>query len=237
MIVKTKENLDIITISENDLLTKILKVKGEYEPSVKAAARHVLEKNKKGICLDIGAHVGYFSLTMAKIYPEIFFKSFEPQKYIFNILNQNIENNKLKNIETYNVALGDLNEIKTLTVPDYQREVNTMAFSCDPEVRINKYEVKTFSHDEEIRFQKCDNYNFKEIALIKIDVEGFEDKVIKGMELTIEKNQNPPIIFETWLRKSFYKDRRNDLFKYVQSLGYKIHSFGDNNLAYTGNLI
>ena len=67
--------------------------------------------------------------------------------------------------------------------------------------------------------------------MIKIDVEGMELKVLKGSLDTLEKNNYPPFIFEAWTWKPFYQARRQELYDYLNELGYNIIVFGENNLA------
>jgi hypothetical protein len=75
-------------------------------------------------------------------------------------------------------------------------------------------------------FLTCDN-----IRLIKIDVEGHELEVLQGGFETIKRNNYPPIIFEAWTWKPWYQEKRQEVFKYLTDLGYKIQELGENNLA------
>jgi hypothetical protein len=65
----------------------------------------IIKKSK--IILDVGAHCGSHSIVYSKINPNSIIYAFEPQNKLFKILNKNIDNNNIKNIITYNLALGN----------------------------------------------------------------------------------------------------------------------------------
>ena len=73
-----------------------------------------------------------------------------------------------------------------------------------------------------------DDFNFTNVGAIKIDVEGLEESVIRGMTKTLEVNNYPPILFESWETES-YTPQREQLMQYVQSLGYKIEKVENDN--------
>ena len=51
--------------------------------------------------------MGIHSIVMAKYFNKVY--SFEPQPNIYQLLNKNIKLNNIKNIDTFNVALGNKN--------------------------------------------------------------------------------------------------------------------------------
>jgi hypothetical protein len=82
---------------------------------------------------------------------------------------------------------------------------------------VTTYDVKTL-----------DEYNIRDIDLIKIDVEGMEFNVLLGSKQTLEENNYPPIIFECW-QDSWFQEQRTTLFELLQEMGYKIQAQHKNN--------
>jgi hypothetical protein len=116
--------------------------------------------------------------------------------------------------------------------------LNIGAFSLDDEVRQNDYECTTGGNTELISVQTLDSLEMNDIKLIKIDVEGLELAVLVGAKNTIERNGFPPILFEAWANKEWFEPRRQELFAYVESLGYEITNIGQDNVAqHSSNII
>ena len=109
--------------------------------------------------------------------------------------------------------------------------MNVGAFSLDDEVRQNDYECPSGGNTELISVIKLDTLDINDIKLIKIDVEGLELAVLVGAKNTIERNGFPPIFFEAWANKEWFEPRRQELFSYVESLGYEITNIGQDNVA------
>jgi FkbM family methyltransferase len=214
----------------NDLISNHVKRDG-YEVEVFAVAHKLLEKHKDGIVLDIGANMGTFSIPLARANPHLTFHAFEAQRIIYYQLCANTFINGLNNIHNYHVALSNEKGFTNLEVPDYTKEVNIGAFSIDEETRKNDYECQTTGQTEAIDLEPLDDYFFRKVRLIKVDVEGHELEVLKGAEETIEMNNYPPIIFEAWNWKPWFEPKRKQLFEYLTDMGYEITEGGNNNLA------
>ena len=61
---------------------------------------------KNNVIIDIGAHIGLFSIYALKYNPKEII-AFEPIKENYNLFKENILLNKIKNIKCYNVAVSD----------------------------------------------------------------------------------------------------------------------------------
>lgn len=77
---------------------------------------------------------------------------------------------------------------------------------------------------------KMDTYPLDNIGLIKVDVEGMEERVLRGGVGTIIRNNYPPILFECW-NVGYYgmtQEKHDRLFNFLKDLGYDIiEGWGD----------
>ena len=167
------------------------------------------------VFVDIGAHIGTYSVLLGKRCRRV--HSFEPQSATFECLKGSVHVNLMNNINIYNVALGDSSGSANLhkVSEDGGGSSLTKVYSEETETEI----IGT----EEVEVRTLDSYELLGIDFLKIDVEGFELQVIKGMTKTLEKNGYPPFIFEAW-PDEWYTHLKKELFEYIESLGYTIES-------------
>jgi FkbM family methyltransferase len=229
-IVKYKD-CQFIIFNKPDIISNGLKNGGGYESHLEDISKALIDNEQSGCVLDIGANLGSYVVPIAKMFPEVKFYSFEPQRIIYYQLCSNIIINGIDNIHAVNGGLSDERTIIETVVPDYAKETNIGAFSLDTEVRENNYECATIGATEQMSIGMLDDYEFQDIKLIKIDVEGLELNVVKGALKTLEANNYPPIIFEAWTYKPWFQERRKELYSYIESLGYNITIVGENNIA------
>jgi len=141
----------------------------------------VNQKNK--VFVDIGANCGVATIILAKQNPESIVYSFEPDKNVFEIVKLNVENNNLKNVRLFNMAITN-NDINTLTLCQHPRySGGNTTYSNVNELKqffssnITHYDVECTSID-----RLMSKYNIDEIELLKIDCEGAEYDIIFGSE-------------------------------------------------------
>lgn len=137
--------------------------------------------NDDAIALDIGANIGVTSIAMARLFKSGKILSFEPSKSNYNFLCQNLKENEIKNVIPDQIAIGDKEgEIEFLhTAYGAGSHVVTDAHLVK---NMETYTVKKNSIDGILKEKKLERVDF-----VKIDVEGLELVVLKGMEETIEK--------------------------------------------------
>lgn len=136
--------------------------------------------------LDIGANEGQFADKMISLYPDALIYAFEPIPETFNLLSENFKT--IKQFHPVNIALGDTTGEITFNRNEYSPSSSLLPLS-DKHVENFDYAVKTNPISVKIdtldNVMSLENINFP--LLIKIDVQGFEDKVIEGGEETIKK--------------------------------------------------
>lgn len=156
-------------------------------------SRHV----KRGMTvLDIGANIGLYSILLAELVGNegrVF--AFEPDPVLFQAaLTNSRQNGRDGVIKIQNLALGSRTERATL----YRRPFNSgdNRLSASPAHR-EAVAVNVGRLDDILSGEKID--------FIKMDVQGWEAEVLRGMQQTVRNNPALTIYFEYWpegLRKA-----------------------------------
>lgn len=191
--------------------------------------KQILKTVKQGmVVLDIGAHVGIYTLLISKLVGEKgCVVAFEPSPQIYRRLQGNIEKNHILNIVAENIAVADYVGEVTLFNPSRGSIFRFKIVSC-PQIHLHgtgssilkqgkgeKITVKCTTLDH-----YCKTHNLNP-DLIKIDVEGAEMHVIKGAEKTLLKYQ-PAVIMEFHGFEAPQKQQEmwTEITKYAKSAKY-----------------
>jgi FkbM family methyltransferase len=189
-------------------------MRGSYEDSIIQWAKTLLDPSK--IFVDVGAHVGTYSIGLAPHCAGVV--SFECFPRTYNYLCANIALRGLdSNITAHRTALGDT--------------VGTTSYTIRPALDGGGNTCLTLpsSHEEVITLPitTLDSFSLSNVGLIKLDVEGFEQQVLQGAQETLRRSNYPLILFESWRpgrdAEGLPATRlRSDLFAYLPSIGYTI---------------
>lgn len=209
-----------------DVLGQILLRDGIHEEPVLNLSKFIIKNSAadKPFILDIGANIGSYSIPLALEFKDkIKISSFEVQKDIYHQLCGNIFLNSISCIKSYNLAIGS--KCGTLKIPeiDYSKCSNVGGYSVDSLPQsVNRID---FPNDSITGMIECEMVTIDSIVhneivdLIKLDVEGYELEVLKGMHNLLEKSKYPPIIFEAWPFE-WYAEKKQELVNYFHSIGY-----------------
>ena len=114
------EGRKIFTRNNDGLALSIFKI---YEPDQTEIVKKYVHEGD--IVIDVGAHVGYYTLLMAqlvgkngKVY------SFEPDPVNFQLLKKSVEINEFENVILIQKAVSDTNEKVKLFLGDDDRAIN-----------------------------------------------------------------------------------------------------------------
>ena len=147
----------------------------------------IFKKNKINYFFDIGANCGIYSLVISKLFPKTSTLSFEPVKSTFIKLEKNFSlNPKIKNMKKYNYGLSNKNSKLKMKALFKKNFIQSGGYG----VVNNKDNLKNL-HTEFAEFKKADDkfkYKNKTICL-KIDVEGHEIFVLKGLKKIFKNNK------------------------------------------------
>ncbi|WP_353932510.1 FkbM family methyltransferase [Okeanomitos corallinicola TIOX110] len=189
-----------------------------------------LEINKKR-SIDIGANSGLYTYALSHLSNVV--EVFEPQTWCTEDI---VSYTKISpaNINIYNVGLADFHGSLNLHIPvsegDYSqlvKDVGNLTTGLGSFRQIEG-EQKTV----EVPVHKLDDYDFQDVGFMKIDVEGFESKVILGASQTIFR-EKPIILIEVENRHLEGKSI-TDVFEQISDFGYEggfIHEGSFHKLA------
>ena len=149
----------------------------------------LITETPKAIFMDIGANVGHHSIFLSKFASQVL--AFEPYPKVNMQFKQQIADNKISNIQIFENGLSDRRE----TLNYYAPTGNNEGIGSFDESSIGKGNTSYGKLELQEGDQVIESDSWKNIKLIKIDVEGFEKKVIKGLSRTIEE-ERPVIVCE-----------------------------------------
>jgi FkbM family methyltransferase len=167
--------------------------------------------------IDIGAHVGTYTWTLAPYCKEVV--AFEPTKRTYNFLCANVMLKNLSNkVTAHNVALGESTSRQIFY--ERSKDGGTNGFALE------YHDGQWLGNNQDnylMTVERLDSYSLNDIGFIKIDVEGHELQVLKGATETLKENNYPPILFESWpANNTTNTTLKDNLFQYLFELGYKI---------------
>ena len=163
---------------ELPLRTKLSFLFGRYEPETSNYMRQLTGE----VAFDVGAHIGYYSRLLSRRFKTVY--AFEPDERNFAFLKRNTRG--CKNIIPVHAALSNT----TGSVAFFSVKGSTFRHSLIDEGNTTRSTVPTFTMDDFVK-----KNNIATVSFVKIDVEGAEDAVLKGMREVIARD-NPIIIAE-----------------------------------------
>lgn len=168
---------------------------GEYNPDETEYILSLAQGTQ--LVLDIGANIGCISQALE--YSGHNVVAFEPQPEVYNVLCKNFGG------VSYNVALGSSAGVAKMPKIRYddKNNVGGMAIGTRGVLGTIDVEVRT-----------VDSFNFENVGLMKIDVEGYEEEVLRGAIETIARCK--PILYIEDDRQS----KSQSLHAFLKELGY-----------------
>ena len=190
--------------------------------------------NEGDTVIDVGAHIGEYTLLGAKLVGEKgFIISVEPAHDTTKSLKENIILNGFKNCLVIEKAVGEKVETKFL----YKVSEEDVYGYLDPYVKnkkLKKYSEIEVTTIDEIILSK----NLNLVNLLKIDVEGFEYEVLLGCSDALKKNKIKKIIIE--IHSEFLKSKGTNedlIYMFLKEHGFKIKKIQEIPSKQTSNII
>ena len=161
------------------------------------------------VVIEAGANMGSFTVPIAnKVGRRGIVYAFEPQLAIFQQLCANLALNDLINVQAFNTGCGDEPGWMGIVRPDPAHERNYGGFTLESLKGGSQTRVRIESLDEALDPPRLD--------LIKADVEGMEEQVLRGAKGLIAKFR--PMLY---LEAHNAEDTPGQI-RLLQDLGYKM---------------
>lgn len=182
-----------------------------YETEIDQLLRRLLRQGD--VFIDVGANVAYFSLVAAQLVgPQGEVHSFEPDPRAFALLARSVVENHLNNVWCHRVALWGTQTRLTLA------GIDDLAFRHVAESGNDRRDLTAIAVplDEYLKLMGV----AKPIRLVKIDVEGAEVEVIKGMTELLRTNRPLLVVEAHDPNLERFHGRIEDIFAVLGKHGY-----------------
>ena len=177
------------------------------------------------VVLDVGAYVGIYSLWVSRLVCDGFVIAFEPNPIAYRWLISNIELNGATNIKALPYALGDEITRQRLYIAGKNIEASSLIMNHiinNPAGRypiVGEFVVPVVTLDHVIdKSMEIVGRPVRHVDLVKVDVEGYEMRVLKGAIGTLERGLVEKFVIEVHTDQVSTKD----VIKYLGDYGYKL---------------
>ena len=169
--------------------------------------------SQKRVFIDIGSNIGLYSYYFRNKFSCI--QAFEPLPEV----SCQLADLELTNVFIHNVPLSDSFRRMILNIP-IEDDVMISALAS-----LEQRNIPSIQRD--ITTKTLDSYNYQNVDLIKIDVEGHESQVIRGAKNTILSSK-PIIIVE--IEQRHLESPMVDVFDLIEGHGYQGYFLVDKSL-------
>jgi FkbM family methyltransferase len=202
---------------------------GTYEPHDSTLVRRYLSPG--GTFVDVGANFGYYSLMAASAVGNLgLVISFEPNPELCDHLRGTIKKNGIVNITVEQAGVSDAAGWADLFLP-IERGNNTATMVPNEGGRPLRVPVVTLD-------EYLDRSRIAQVDFLKIDVEGFEPRVIRGAQTAIRSKRIKAVFCEfcgVWLREVGTTPR--DYYDQLRSLGLRSVTEPTDGTLEMGNIL
>jgi FkbM family methyltransferase len=179
------------------------------------------------VIIEAGAHMGFDTYGLARIWPKATIHAFEPVPSVYDSLVARL--NGLKNAKTYNVALGKENG----TVEMYVSGGDSTASSSilKPTVHLEMFPSVTFSSKATVPLRTLRDWAKEEkvprIDLLWLDMQGYEVYALEGAGDILN---NVSVIYTELCRSELYSGlvTQEEYIKFLESLSFELIELSGN---------
>jgi len=174
-------------------------------PTDEAPLREVFDQLREGIFVDVGAHVGKYTIMMGRrLGRKGRVIAIEPEPSNFAALTTNVRLNRLTNVSCFAVACTDSEGPVPLYLARHA-SMHSLERGSGEAITVNGRALDGV----------LESLGIDSVALMKIDVEGAEGWVLRGAERTLRRSRDVTVLLEAWSVGPL---------RYLKSLGFTVSS-------------
>lgn len=215
-LIQTKKDVNVNSHSKNSLLKSfftVLKNQYYYPDTI----------------YDIGANKGTWTKECLKYFPNATYYLFEPQIDLKDDIEEVIKNHE--NAHLFTVGVGDVNDKLNFTI--HERD-DSCSYSFTKEEATNRSLKQILLPIVKLETFVKEN-NLKPPALLKIDAEGLDLKVLEGAKSLL---QNVEIIMvEVGVMNNRIENTALQTLNYLDSKGFRLFDFTDINRPFSNQVL
>lgn len=195
-----------------ELIDANLYYRGSHEPRAMASVAEIVRPGD--LVLDIGANAGYYALPLARLVGDAGrVIAFEPTPWALSKLEENLRLNDMTNVYVERLAISDERAIRAITAGE-------AAFRAS--WRLDGSTNRSLTGDASFMTldEYADEHRLPRIAFAKVDVDGYELRVIRGAQRTLARHR-PSLLLEIGkYTMAELGDDPLDLARMLAELGY-----------------
>lgn len=127
-------------------------------------------KDAASLIVDIGAHIGCFSVYASILNPKTKILAFEPDENNYKLLKENLQLNNAKNVQSKNLAVTSKEEVRIINVSE---DSHNHSF-YNTENKISERKIQTTTLQKILK-------NDARVDVVKIDCEGSEFEILRNL--------------------------------------------------------
>jgi len=173
--------------------------------------------------IDVGGHLGFFSLYAALLNPRVPIYAFEPHEGNFGLLKENLKQNRIQNVHPKNLAVASA--IGQTTLHLSQEDLNhSTTHAIEPTGATQKVQTTTLERImEKNRIETCD--------LLKMDCEGAEFEIIYNTPKAIfDRISHIFLEYHDWVEGQSSEELR----QFLKNQGYRVEKYPNHKMRELG---
>jgi FkbM family methyltransferase len=218
-LVEVKTRWGVLTGPRTDRITRSLLADGEYEWAETAIVGQILRRSS--IAVDVGANIGYYTAMFRQLVGEKgAVHSFEANPFTAELLNITAEANHWRNVTINHIALGDSDATLRVRAMDLANDIQREDFNLGGwtlrEVANGDWTVPVTTLDHYVAQR-----GIERVHMLKVDVEGFEHKVLRGADEVLRRN-HPYLMLELNAKGDIELAHTAELIAFLEKRRYRL---------------